>query len=232
MSPYQEFVKNRIWLIEYPILYMGIGCNARTSLIRADDGTLIVHSPAPLTDETRRFVDDLGPVKTILAPGTFHNLYAAQWRDAYGDAQLYVCPGLERKVPSLRNAAIIRDGVRYPWSAELDHLTTQGFWLINEVVFLHRSTRTLIVTDLIESFTDETPANWVTQFWLKYVFFMWNHPKPAPEYQLGWSSRRKARAMLERVLEWDFTQIVVGHGQLFRDDAKAVARRAWSSFLG
>jgi glyoxylase-like metal-dependent hydrolase (beta-lactamase superfamily II) len=56
---------------------------------------------------------------------------------------------------------------------------------------------------------------------------MWNHPKPAPEYQLGWKDKAAARQSLKRILEWDFDRIVLSHGDLIEDDAKATARQAW-----
>lgn len=227
----QEFEQGRIWLIEYPIRYLGIHCNARTTLIKAGDGSLIVHSPAPLTDATRQFVDGLGPVAVILAPGTYHHLYAREWANAYPAAELFICPGLERRVPALKDGTIIEDGAHYGWSAELDHLATRGSLIVNEVAFCHRATRTLIVVDLIENFTDDTPSNLALRIWLKVVFRMWNRPALAPEYSFGWINRRKAGEVVERILQWDFTRIILAHGELVHADGKAVAARAWASLL-
>lgn len=227
----QEFVADRIWLIEYPIRYYGTRFNARTALIKTEEDQLIVHSPGPLTEEMREFVADLAPVSVILAPGTFHHLYAKEWANYYDQAEVFVCPGLERKIPALKDARIIADGRRYGWSTELEHLATQGSRIVNEVVFFHRSTRTLLVVDLIENFTDRSQYNWVLKFWLKYVFRMWDRPRPAPEYQIGWQDRNQARAMLEEILQWDFDKIVLSHGDLIHSGGKAMARQAWSTLL-
>ncbi len=227
----QEFVADRIWLMEYPIRYFGTRLNARTTLIKTEEGKLIVHSPGPLTEATREFVADLAPVSVILAPGTFHHLYAKEWSNYYDRAELFVCPGLERKIPALKDARIIEDGIGYVWSTELEHLTTKGSWIVNEVVLFHGSTRTLLVVDLIENFTDRSQFNWMLKFWLKYVFMMWDKPKPAPEYQIGWYHRNKARAMLEEILQWDFDRIILSHGDLIHSGGKAVARQAWAALL-
>ena len=96
---------------------------------------------------------------------------------------------------------------------------------------LHRPSRTLLLVDLIENFTDTTPgANWVLRAYFK-LFGMWNEPGPAPEYRFGWRDRAAARASLERILEWDFERIVISHGDLVERDAKSVARRAWRRVL-
>jgi hypothetical protein len=61
---------------------------------------------------------------------------------------------------------------------------------------------------------------------------MWNRPKPAPEYQLGWKDKAAASKSLQQILEWDFDKIILAHGDLVEKDAKATAREAWKGPLG
>lgn len=97
-----------------------------------------------------------------------------------------------------------------------------------EVAFLHRESKTLILVDLIEHITDQTPdIDWKMRAWWKSVFHMWNKPRPAPEYQLGWGDRDAARQSLETILTWDFERIILAHGDLIENDAKSIAREAW-----
>ena len=104
------------------------------------------------------------------------------------------------------------------WSTDLDQVLIRGSRFIQEVAFLHRPSRTLILVDLIENYGDNsTKANWVLQFWWKYVFRMWNRPKPAPEYQLGWNDKAAAKESLERILAWDFDRIIISHGDLIEN---------------
>ena len=71
-----------------------------------------------------------------------------------------------------------------------------------EVVFYHRANKTLILVELTENFTDQTPnVNWVLELWWKVVIRMWNHPKPAPEHQMGWRDKTAARQSLRKILE-------------------------------
>jgi hypothetical protein len=69
------------------------------------------------------------------------------------------------------------------------------------------------------------------KFWFKYVLRMWNHPRPAPEYRMGWSDRLAAADSLRRILAWDFRRIVLSHGDLIDRDAHEVAAEAWSTVL-
>jgi len=60
---------------------------------------------------------------------------------------------------------------------------------------------------------------------------MWDHPKPAPEYQLGWKDKAAASESLKRILDWDFEKIILSHGDLIDKDAKAIAQEAWKATL-
>ncbi len=103
---------------------------------------------------------------------------------------------------------------------------------MREVAMFHRASRTLILVDLIENFTDATPRTGGSlKLWFKYVFRMWNNPHPAPEYQIGWSDRHAAATSLRRILAWDFQQIVLSHGDLIQTAAREVAIKAWSGIL-
>ena len=96
----------------------------------------------------------------------------------------------------------------------------------------HRAGRTLILVDLIENFTDATPGTGgALKLWFKYVLRMWDHPRPAPEYRMGWSDRRAAANSLRRILAWDFQRIVLAHGDLIDRNAHEVAAAAWSGVL-
>jgi hypothetical protein len=65
------------------------------------------------------------------------------------------------------------------------------------------------------------------KLWFKVVFRMWENPKPAPEYQLGWKDKEAARRSLMKILEWDFDRIIIAHGDLIEENAQQVALNAW-----
>jgi len=56
---------------------------------------------------------------------------------------------------------------------------------------------------------------------------MWGTAKPAPEYQLGWSDKKAARASLRRILRWDFERVIVAHGDLIEADSHNAVEKAW-----
>jgi len=228
MAILAPFVPDRIWISEYPIRYFGSAFNARMTVVRLRDGGLWIHSPGPIDADLHQQITALGPVAHLVAPGWLHHLYVAPARERFPDAEIHLCPGLERKRPDLRYDHLLGDEAPEAWRGELEQVVVRGALLIQEVAFFHQPSRTLILTDLVENFTDQTPdVNWVLKFWFKWLFFMWERPRPAPEYRLSWTRRRLARECLEKVLAWDFERVVLSHGDLIERDAKTVVRGAW-----
>ena len=228
-----SYVAGQIWLCPYPIRLMGTRFEARMTVIRLASGELMLHSPCDITAAIAKELVALGPVAHIVVPGNFHHLHAASAQAAFPDAQTWICPGIEKKRPDLRYDGILGDLAPAGWLGEIDQVLVQGTRFMREVAMYHRASRTLILVDLIENFTDATPnTGGALKLWFKYVLCMWGNPKPAPEYRMGWNDRISAAKSLRRILAWDFQQIVLSHGDLIDHDAHEVAAEAWSSVVG
>ena len=226
----RELVRDQIWLASYPVSLGGTRFDSRMTLIRRSDGALVIHSPGPMNDAVRSRIANLGRVAVIVAPGNFHHLHLAACQRTFPDAETWICPGIERKRPSLRFDGYLSDSP--PQCLAADFVLAGVFGrLMSEVAMLHRPSRTLLLVDLIENFGDKTTGtNWALRAAWK-VFGMWNVPCPAPEYRFGWRDRTAARAALATIVAWDFQRIVIAHGDLIEQDAKIVARRTWRNFL-
>ena len=189
----------------------------------------MIHSPSPLDEDVRGRICEIGPVAHLIAPGSYHYFYVAAWQEAFPEATVWICPGVERKQPDLEFDGFLSDNAPDAWADEIDQVLVRGNRLIWEVVFLDRPSKTLIVTDLLENIGEKSGAvGWQFKLWWKVVFHMWDNPKPAPEYQMGWKDKRAAKRSLERILDWDFDLIVLSHGENIESDAKAVLRKAWA----
>lgn len=228
-----EYLPDRIWLKNYPIRFAGCRFNARMSVLRLSDGRLAVHSPCPIDAATKAEIDSLGTVAVIIGPGNYHwfNIKSAQ--DAFPGAETHICPGIEKKDPSIRYTKMLDDNPDPIWAADMDQVLIRGSRFIREVAFYHRESKTLLLVDVIENYGDNTTevGGWLV-FWWKFVFRMWNRPKPAPEYQIGWKDKAAAKQCFEKILSWDFERIIISHGDLIEEDAHRVARSAWQSVLG
>lgn len=203
------------------------------TIIRLVSGELLLHSPCDITEPLAREIAGLGAVAHIVAPGNFHHLHVASAQAAFPEAKTWICPGVEKRNPKLKYDGVLGDTAPADWADEIDQAVIRGSRIMREAAMFHRASRVLILVDLIENFTDTTPGvSGALKFWFKHVFRMWNNPRPAPEYQMGWGSRREAEGSLKKILSWDFQKIVLAHGDLIERDAREVARNAWSGVLG
>ncbi len=233
MKNIDEYVPNTIYIVEYEIRFGGMDLFSRMTIVRLNDGKLWLHSPCKLDALLKLEIDQLGEVAYIIAPGNFHHLYVCDLQADYPNAETFLCPGLERKRADLSFDWILGNRPDPRWELDFEQVVIQGTCIINEVAFLHKPTRTLILVDLLENIGDDYTheAGLLLRFWWKAVFHMWNNPKPAPEYQLGWGDKEIVRKGLEKILSWDFERIIIAHGNLIEMDAKAVATKAWQNVL-
>lgn len=229
----EEYVPGSIYIVEYPIHFGGINLFSRMTIVRLSNGKLWLHSPCKLDATLKSEIDQLGEVACIIAPGNFHHLYVSDLQADYPDAETFLCPGLEKKRADLHFDWILGNRPDPRWEPDFEQLVIQGTRIINEVAFLHKPSRTLILVDLLENIGDDYTheADLLLKFWWKAVFHMWNHPKPAPEYQIGWGDKTIVRKGLEKILSWEFERIIIAHGNLIEKDAKAVATKAWENVL-
>src|SRR5439155_19926082 len=134
-----------LWVAERPQRFYGLEVGTRMTVIRLADGSLLLHSPVVLDPALRRELDSLGTVRFAVAPNRVHHLYAGQVAEAYPEARLWIAPGLERKRPDLAFVAILGDDPPAEWKDEVDQVFFRGRPYENEVVFLHRASRPLIM---------------------------------------------------------------------------------------
>lgn len=227
----EAFVADQVWLLSYPVHYFGMDLTARMTVLRLDGERLLLHSPAPMDDATADAIRALGRVAAIVAPGSFHWIHVPAAQRAFPDAEVHICPGVEKRLPDLRADAVLGEKPPALWSEVLDQVPVLSPRWIQEVAFLHRPTRTLVLTDLVEWIGDETPdvPRMLRLWWA--LFRMWNRPKAAPEYQFGWGPRSSVRTQLERILAWQAERAVIAHGELIESDVEARLREAWGRVL-
>jgi hypothetical protein len=227
-----SYIADQIWLCPYPVRLAWTRFEARMTVIRLASGQIMLHSPCDITAALAQEIVALGPVGYIIVPGNFHHLHAASAQAAFPAAKTWICPGIEKKRPDLKYDGVLGDEAPADWRNEIDQVLVRGSRIMREVAMYHCASRTLVLVDLIENFTDRTPNTGGTlKFWFKYVLRMWGNPRPAPEYRMGWSDRDAAATSLRQVLAWDFQRIVLSHGDLINREAHEVAAKAWSGIL-
>lgn len=221
----EEICPDRLWITKSPLRFYGVEMGMRMSVCRLFDGDLWVHSPLKLDRELRAGLDSLGQVRHVVCPNKLHHLFMEYYAVAYPYARIYASPGLATKRPDLPFHATLQDRSEPEWGRYLDQMIFRGNAFMEEVIFLHLQSRTLILADLLESAHPDSPP---LMRLFGRLFNIYEKPGPPLDMKLLFRDRAAARASLERVLTWDFDRIILAHGQLIETDGKRVLREAYS----
>ncbi len=197
-----------IWIADDWLRTMGMTIPVRMTVVRLEQRRLFLHSPLPLSPHLRTQLDTLGKVAFVVAPNKFHHLFAGDY-NVYPDARLFLAPGLERKRKDLGHHTRLTDAPPPGWSGQIDQAYFEGAPLLNEVVFFHRASRTLILTDLALNI-HHAPSP------LARLYFRMNgvygHLGQSRLIRLLTRDRQAARRSVERMLQWDTEGILMAHG--------------------
>jgi hypothetical protein len=205
---------------------------SRTTIIRLNDGALVVISPPALHGpEAGAAIDSLGVVRHVVAPNTFHYAYVAEFMVRYPDTTLLVAPGLPERVPGLPPAAELGPIRPEAWSGQLDLAVLGPVRGLSEVILFHPPSGTLILTDLAFN---------LTRFERSLDRAAWRVGAGIPHgFGPGRTSRSlllrdhaEASRCLSRVSEWPIRRIVVAHGDVVEHDAKGRFLKAFAAYLG
>lgn len=213
-----------IWDLNAPLSVLGMHLGHRMTVVRLNDGSLWVHSPVAHDAALAAELATLGPVGHVVAPNAMHDTYLEGWFAAYPAARFHGAKGFSRYRPDLKFTDTLSDRADAAWAASMDQKVIQGAPRLNEVVFLHRPSRTLILTDLIFNLGPEMPL--LSRVLLK-ANGCYNRVACSRLLQTTIKNRAAFRSSLDAVLTWDFDRVVVSHGRNIDADGRTALREAF-----
>ena len=217
-----------LWEFNAPLTVLGMALGHRMTVARLPDGTLWVHSPVAHTPLLGAELAQLGPVAHVVAPNAIHDTYLEGWFAAFPQARFHGARGFAKFRPDLKFTDTLGDTPAEAWSTVFDQHVMRGMPRLNEVVFLHRASRTLILTDLAFNLGPEMP--WLSRVLLRvngcYCTF-----GPSRLLKTTIKDRAALRRSLDHVLAWNFERVVVSHGKNLETGGKDALREAFE-FLG
>ena len=159
MRPLQSFGE-KIWICDGPrVRMMTIPFSTRMTIVELEPGSLWVHSPV-VGSFAEAAVEALGTVTHIVAPNKIHSIGVEPWKARYPSAEVWVSPRFLERHPSAPVDHVIGEAVP-SWSDQIETLCFDGSDFFDEVVFFHKPSRSLILTDLIQRHDpDDESAFW------------------------------------------------------------------------
>ena len=229
-------IDNDIWVGEQPLKYWGLEVGTRMTVIRLTTNELIVISPIHADNTTIHQLNEIGNVAYIIAPNLYHHLFVSGFKVIYPEAQLWISPGLDSKRPLLSADRVITND-EGSIIEQVDYVLFNGFKvldltgpsILNEFVFFHRRSRTLILTDTAFHFDDNFPLK--TRLAAKFLG-VYGQLSPSLLEKLATKEKEKVKNSVQKILCWDFNRVIMAHGSIIKEDGKKLLKEGYERFLG
>lgn len=215
-----------LFVVDHPLVVGGLHLGTRTTVMRVSPRELLVHAPGPLSEEDVKQIDRLGAVATVVAPNNLHHMFLGGAKQAWKKARFLAPASLTEVKPGLPVDGAL---VGSPFPGAVDAVEIHGVPKMGETVFVHRASKTLVVTDLV--FNVRAPSSWFTRTFMK-LNGAYDKLGPTRLFRSMVKDQDALKASLARVLELDFDRVVLAHGDVAETEGKALLRGAFEAWLG
>ncbi len=231
-----KVVAPEIWIVDGPEIRMatpfgGFPMTTRMTLVRLRDGSIWCHSPTAPDETLFREIDALGPVRHLVSPNMLHYAFIGAWKARYPAATAWASPGVRRRAAAqhidVAFDADLADTAPDAWAADIDQLRFRGSRVLEEFVFLHRASATLVLADLIENFERAklTPR---MRALMRLGGVLDPDGKVPLDFRLTWVGRKRlARECFARIMAWRPQRVILAHGRWYPENGEAELRRAF-----
>jgi hypothetical protein len=175
----KEVVKDTIWTFDQLQGIFYVVVPIRMTVVKLNEGGLLVYAPVAPTPECVRLVEELvaeyGKVKYIILPtisGLEHKIFVGPFARRFPDSQIFVAPkqwsfpvNLPLSwlgIPAKRTQVLPEECSKTPFANQFDYQILGpielGAGRFAEVALLHKSSKTVLVTDSIVSVPEQPPA--------------------------------------------------------------------------
>jgi len=227
--PLLQQLHDDLWVHRVPYRAMGLPLGRQIVAVRLPGGGLWIHSPVPMTPELRTDLAALGEVRHVIGPNIWHDECLREFQAEHPAALFHAAPGLAAQKKDVRFGVELSDTPHPDWAGVLEQHLVRGMPRMNEVVFFHPASRSLILADLAFNLGPDGPV-WFAL--LMRVYGAWNRFGPTRLEKLLMKDKAAVRASLDRILAWDFERIIVGHGRNVETGAKRIFREAYAFLKG
>lgn len=216
-----------LWTDYAPLKLAGLPVGRRVCVARNAHGKLVVFSPLRGSPKNIAALRGLGEVAAFVVPSRFHDLFYPDYFAAFPHARFLGNAGGRAEHPDWPLHDIARDT---PELAGFDSRLLAGMPKMDEQVFLHRASRTLIVADAL--FNVPQPSGLLARLVGKLADIGGGAPRQSLFGRMNVKQRAPFVAALQEIAAWDFDRIVPGHGEVVERDGPRVWRAAFPVLAG
>lgn len=226
MSPGElsEIVGGRVWASERPVWFSGVRLRARTSIIKLDDGGLLVHSPAPPTAASRAQLAALGEVRWLVVPNAFHHLGTPAAAAAYPAATIVAPNSAAAKNRALRVDLDLHGPALTDAVPELARVPLDGVPFLDETLLYHRPTQTLFGADVV--LRADADDHWTWRIAAR-VTGCYQRLRVPPDVRKQVVDKAATARSLRALQELPVRRLVVAHAAVIDEEPVAQLIEAW-----
>jgi hypothetical protein len=223
-SALSPVVDDKIWTLDRPVWFGGVRLRARTTVLRLDDGSLLLHTPAPPTDALAEELRALGPVRWLVVPNCFHHLGTPATAALFPEARVVGPASALSRNKALRLHVDIRDARFGEQVPELEALPLLGVPFLDETVLYHRPTQTLLGADIVLCAGDNDHWSWR---WAGRLTGCYGRVRVPPDVRKKLPDKAATTRSLHAMLERPAQRLIVGHADVIEDGCRDRLARAW-----
>lgn len=190
----------------------------RSTVVPTANGVVLLSPGSNLSDADLRRA---GAVTDIVAPSLFHTAGVARAMRIFPKARVWGPLGARAAKPEIPWTDELTES-SWPHQEDLKLIPLKGLPKVAENLFLHRASKSLIVTDL---FFNVREARGFGAWLIMGAFGTYRRFGVSRFFMRFVEDREAFAASLKRMLDEKFERIVVGHGDIANDGPEA-ARRA------
>jgi hypothetical protein len=224
MSALTNVVDGKIWTFDRPVWFSGVRLRARTTVVRLDDGSLLLHSPAPPSDALVDQLRALGPVRWLVVPNCFHHLGTPEAAAQFSEAQVVGPASALQRNKALRLHVDIHDARFGERVAELEALPLLGVPFLDETVLYHRPTQTLLGADIVLGAGARDHWTWR---WAARVTGCYERLRVPPDVRKKIVDKAAAARAIRAMLERPAQRLIVGHADIIEAGCRDQLAQAW-----
>jgi hypothetical protein len=219
-----NLVDGTIWMLDRSLWFSGVKMRARTTVVRLEDGSLLLHTPAPPTDALVEELRALGPVRWLVVPNRWHHLGTPAAVARFPDARVVGPASALARNAALKVHVEIHEGALGHLVPELEVLPLEGVPFLDETVLYHRPTQTLLGADVV--LCAEPEDHWTLR-WAARATGFYERVRVPPDVRKKIADKSAAARSIHAMLERPAQRLVVGHAHVMEDGWRDELAQAW-----
>jgi hypothetical protein len=202
-------------ILKTPLLELPV----RSTAIETKKGLVLI---SPGSKANREDLRALGPVTDLVGPNLYHCAGLPKALSIFPKARVWGVDGAQEKKPNIHFTDVLKES-SWPHQEELALVVIDGQPNVNEAVFIHHESKTLITTDLCFNLQNTKGLGARILFGL---FGTYHRFAVSRLSKLFIKDQTALERSLGRIFSYEFDKVVMAHGELVESGGKELLRKA------